>query len=194
MEDNARPVTGVFERRVDEGRLDIGRHRFHKARGHVDLDGCGEERPTGLVLGTQWAFVARRHPWRLAIVSLCDRDALSPAVTAWADDATAVLKGVPATQHVVGPNHSIGNLGLRRMLDPESLQAFVPLPWPTSFDVPGHLLDDDVFVAPELTFLAVDHYEAGFDPALGLLTAWRGFIDGEVALSLTLSQLTAVED
>jgi len=155
MEDNARPVTGVFERRVDEGRLDIGRHRFHKARGHVDLAGSEEE---------------------------------------WADDATAVLKGVPATQHVVGPNHSIGNLGLRRMLDPESLQAFVPLPWPTSFDVPGHLLDDDVFVAPELTFLAVDHYEAGFDPALGLLTAWRGFIDGEVALSLTLSQLTAVED
>ncbi len=50
------------------------------------------------------------------------------------------------------------------------------------------------FVAPAFTFLAVDHYEAGFDPALGLLTAWTAFIDGEVALTKTLTQLTAVED
>ena len=127
-------------------------------------------------------------------MSLREPDPLSPAVTAWADDATAVLKGVPAAQHIVGPNHSIGTLGLRRMLNPESLQAFVPPPWPPTFDVPGRLLDDDPFVAPAFTFLAVDHYEAGFDPALGLLTAWTAFIDGEVALTKTLTQLTAVED
>jgi hypothetical protein len=53
------------------------------------------------------------------------------------------------------------------MLDPESLQAFVPLPWPTSFDVPGHLLDDDVFVAPELTFLAVDTMKPASIPPWG---------------------------
>ena len=187
-------LTGVFEWRVDEGLRDVGRRRFHEAGGLPDLARRGAVQRSALRLAVRWAFVARRHPWRLAVVSLRDQDAGSPAVTAWADEATAVLKGAPAAQHVVGPNQSWGNLGLRRMLQPESLTTFVPPPWPASFRIRGDLLDGGPSVAPEFTSLAVDHYEARFDPALGVVTAWTAFIDGAVALHQTLAQLTAVDE
>ncbi len=187
-------LTGVFEWRVDEGLRDVGRRRFHEAGGRPDLVRRGAVQRKALLLAVRWVFVARRHPWRLAVVNLRDQDTGSPAVTAWADDVTAVLKGVPAAQHVVGPNQSWGNLGLRRMLEPESLTTFVPPPWPPSFRIRGDLLEDDSSAAPEFTSLAVDHYEAGFDPALGVVTAWTAFIDGAVALRQTLAQLTAVDE
>jgi hypothetical protein len=106
-------LTGVIHWWADEGLLDMGRRRFHRARGKTVRG--GEALPLGSIHATRHAFAVRRTPWRLAQVSLepadpaaprpgwqtSADDELLPAVVAWADDATAVLKGRPVTQHVV---------------------------------------------------------------------------------------------
>ena len=114
-------------------------------------------------------------------------------MVSWADDATAVLKGDPVEQHVVGPDVTWGDLGLRQMLEPDALATLVGRPWASRFSVSGQLLDPDHGMLPALISLASDHYEVACDPRLDVLTSWSAVIDGEVAQRISLTQLTDVE-
>ena len=185
-------LTGVVEWWADEGLRDVGRRRFHEARGN-DV-GSGDAPPGVRIDVAGSAFAARRVPWRLTELSLgSPDDEVAPAVTSWADEATAVLKGSPAEQHMVGSNERWGDLGLRRMLEPAPLETLVPRPWPAEFRVAGHLLERDFFVLPEFASLATDHYEVMYDADLDVLTMWAAVIDGEVAQRTCLTHLTSVE-
>lgn len=183
-------LTGVVEWWADEGLRDVGRRRFHEAKGRAE--GLGEGLPRGT---TEWrgrVFAAQRLPWRLTEISLGSSDSAYPAVVSWADNATAVLKGSPAEQDVVDPNTTWGDLGLRRMLTPAALGRLVAQPWPTQFRVAGHLLEQGTPVLPQLASLATDYYDVVYDAGLGVLTSWSAVIDGEVAQRISLTQLTAV--
>ena len=192
-------LTGVIEWWADEGLRDIGRRRFHQAKGkHVSADGL----PRGSIDATRHAFVVRRAPWRLAQVSLDvtgtgeggqawrPADETPRVVVSWADDATAVLRGDPATQHVVPTDESWGDSGLRRMLEPGPLEALVPKPWGPLLTVDGELLEHDAFLLPAFVSLAANHYEAAYNDELDVLTAWTAYIDGEPAQRQTLTHLT----
>ena len=50
-----------------------------------------------------------------------ERDESSFPVVAWADDAVVALGGQPAKPIPLGPNETLGDLGLRQMLEPEQL-------------------------------------------------------------------------
>ena len=63
------------------------------------------------------------------------------AVVAWADSSTAVLKGNPAQQVLVGPDESWGDLVLGQMLRPHSLDVLVPPPWQGQFRINGAALE-----------------------------------------------------
>jgi len=182
-------LTGVVEWWADEGIRDLGRGRFHASRGHKT---GGPPLPEGSIWTKRSAFVARRRPWRLAWVALGPVDEGDAAVLAWADEATAVLVGEPASQHVVGPNETWGDLGLRRMLEPGPLEVFVPKPWSENLRIEGRLLEDDMTVVPEFVSLATDHYEATYDPQLEILTSWSAFMDGKVAWRQALSNVVSV--
>jgi hypothetical protein len=47
---------------------------------------------------------------------------VTPAVAAWADQATAVLQGNPAQQRWVRDNETSGDLSLRPLLEPDALR------------------------------------------------------------------------
>jgi hypothetical protein len=182
-------LTGVIEWWSDEGLRDIGRLRYHRSRQSVrERDGV----PRGTVDTSRAAFVAKRSPWRIAQVALGLPNETSPDVVAWADEATAVLTGSPASQHLVPPNESWGDHGLRRMLNPTPLETLVAKPWPATFRVEGHLLERDMSLLPELVSLATDYYEATYDAELDVLTSWTSFIDGESAHRQTLTHLTDI--
>lgn len=179
-------LAGQFEWWADEALRNLGRRRYYAARGRVVAE---EERGPALAMEVRpVAFVAQRSPWRLARIALQPQPD-EAAIVAWADDATAVLAGSPATLRVLGPNETWGDLGLRRMLDPERLEALVPQPWSATFRVDGALVDGDLSVVPELVSLSADHYEAAYDAALGVLTRWTAVIDGEVAARHELRDL-----
>jgi hypothetical protein len=140
------------------------------------------------------AFIAQREPWRLTEVTLPDvPESTAPVIASWADEATAVLRGKPAEQHVVAANESWGDLGVRAMLKPDGLRQLVPEPWPERFVVDGPLLEDDPTLLPELFSVSTDRYEVVFDPSREILTSWAAIIDGEVAQRITLSRLTALD-
>lgn len=185
-------LTGAVEWWADEGRRDVGRRRFHAARGKEYGPEEVNSRGPVDVHQVRAVFAARRVPWRLAEVWLDSRDD-RPAVVSWADEATAVLKGNPAQQHTVEANESFGDLELRRMLEPEALETLVPRPWPAQFRVAGHLLEQDHFLLPGLISLACDHYEVSYDADLDALTTWIAVIDGEAAQRISLTHLTSVE-
>jgi hypothetical protein len=110
----------------------------------------------------------------------------------WADDATAVLMGNPAAQHLVPSNESWGDSGLRRMLEPGPLEALVPRPWGSLLTIDGELLELDTLLLLEFVSLAADHYEAAYDDELDALTSWTAFIDGEPAQRQALTHLTVI--
>jgi hypothetical protein len=103
-----------------------------------------------------------------------------------------VLKGSPATQHLVPPSESWGDSGLRQMLVPARLEGLVARPWGPQLTVADQLLERDTFVLPEFVSLAADHYEATYDAKLDVLTTWTAFIDGEAAQRQTLTHLCAI--
>jgi hypothetical protein len=182
-------LAGAVEWWADEGLREVGRRRFHEARGTVSSDVA----PLGSVDRVRAVFVAQRRPWRLSEVALdTTNDEVTPAVASWADDATAVLKGGPARQHVVGPNESWGDLGVRQMLVPTALEVLVSKPWTAEFRVPGEVLERDMSVLPEFVSLGTDHYEVSYDGDLDVLTAWTAVIDGTAAQRLVLSQTTSL--
>lgn len=183
-------LAGAVEWWADEGLRDVGRRRFHEARGKgVSSDAA----PLGTVDRVRAVFVAQRRPWRLSEVALdTTNDEVTPAVASWADEATAVLKGSPARQHVVGPEESWGDLGVRQMLVPTALEVLVPKPWTAEFRVPGEVLERDVSVLPEFVSLGTDHYKVSYDADLDVLTAWTAVIDGAAAQRLVLSQTTSL--
>jgi hypothetical protein len=191
-------LTGVIDSWADEGLRDVGRRRFHEARGKQ----VGGGLPRGSIDASRHAFVVRREPWRLAQVSLAVTDADVPpwqlasdspgVVVSWADDATAVLRGSPAAQHHVPANESWGDSGLRSMLEPEPLEALVARPWDREMTVDGQLFEPGAWILPDLVSLTADRYEAIYDEELDALTSWTAFIDGEVARRQTLTQLTVI--
>ena len=179
-------LAGQFEWWADEARRDLGRRRYHAARGRVFAE---EEPGETLAVDTRRvAFIVQRSPWRLGQIAL-GPEFNEAAIVAWADDATAVLAGSPATLRVLGPNETWGDLGLRRMLEPARLEAHVPRPWAATFRVDGALVDGDLSAVPELVSLSTDHYEAAYDAALGVLTQWTAVIDGEVVARHELRDL-----
>ena len=100
------------------------------------------------------AFIAQREPWRLTEVTLLEvPESTAPVIASWADEATAVLQGKPAEQHVVAPNENWGDLCVGIMLKPNALHRLVPEPWPERFAVDGPLLEQDPALLPELLFL-----------------------------------------
>jgi hypothetical protein len=194
-------LTGVIDWWADEGLRDVGRRRFHLAMGKQVGAGL---LPRGSIDASRHAFVVRHHPWRLAQVRLdvadSDADGQTGQLTAnapgvvvsWADDATAVLSGSPASQHVVPANESWGDFGLRSMLEPGPLETVVAKPWGRLVTIDGQLLETDSFILPELVSLTASHYEATYDADLDALTSWTAFIDGEVAHRQSLTQLTVI--
>jgi hypothetical protein len=181
-------LTGVVEWWADEGLRDIGRLQRAGARSAPE-----HRTPSGTIDSTRAAFVAQRDPWRLSEITLGPHDdPATPAVTSWADNATAVLTGIPARQHVVGPNETWGDLTVRRMLDPAALQSLVAKPWASRFEIPGELLERDITVVPELVTLASDRYEVTYNRELGILVTWTANINGAVAQRTSLTRLTTV--
>ena len=185
-------LSGVVEWWADEGLRDAGRRRFHESRGR---DRSAEELlPRGSIDQETAAFVARRAPWRLALVTVQAASSRAQAeVVSWADDATVVLHGSPASGRVLTANESWGDLGARRLLCPDRLEQVIARPWPPRFDLDGHLLEQDMSVLPELVSLGTDHYEVTYDPKLDVLTSWTAFLDGEVAARQQLRHLTRVD-
>jgi hypothetical protein len=181
-------LTGLCEWWADEGIRDIGRARFHRARG---AQGSGAPRPPGTVDRSRVAFVARRDPWRLAQLQI-GPSAAGPTVVAWADEATVLLSGSPAEARILGPRQSYGDLALRRMLHPAPLETLVPRPWSSRLRIDGELLERDHSVLPELLSLAADFYRSTYDADLDVLTGWTAYIDGEAANRILLSHLTDV--
>jgi hypothetical protein len=184
-------LSGVVERWADEGLREVGRSRRV-------LDAGGTPHAQRIARGTldivRAAFIAQREPWRLTEVTLLEvPESTSPAIASWADEATAVLRGKPAEQHLVAPNESWGDLCVRIMLKPHALRQLVPEPWPERFVVDGRLLEHDPSLLPELLSWSTDRYEVVFDPGQEILTSWTATIDGEVAQRITLSRLTALD-
>ena len=184
-------LSGVVEWWADEGLRDVGRRRFHESRGGGRS--AGEPLPRGSIDLETAAFVAQRIPWRLALVTVQGSSPAQAEVVAWADDATVVLHGSPASGRVLTPNESWGDLGARRLLCPDPLERVAARPWPRRFDVAGHLLEQDMSVLPEFVSLGTDHYEVTYDPELDVLTSWTAFLDGEVAARQQLRHLTRVD-
>lgn len=184
-------LTGVLEWWADQGLLNIGRRRFHKAQGRMAFEGATSTAGIELM---RFAFAARRVPWRLTAVSLgAPDDKGPPAVVSWADDATAVLKGNPAESQLVGPNYPSGSWGLRRMLEPGKLETLIPKPWPARFELAGHLLEQDMFLLPEFVSLASDSYEVTYGAELDILTMWAAIIDGDVAQRISLEHVASMD-
>jgi hypothetical protein len=187
--------TGVIEWWSDEGLRDVGRNRYHQAVGHNVRSGSSA---IGTLAFQRRAFVAHRSPWRLAQVSLEEdytyaNDEDSVPVVAWADDAVVALRGTPATPFPLGPNTTLGNLGLRQMLEPEPLEQLTPRPWPIEMRLDGCLLERDMFILGAFISLGTHHYEATYEPELDVLTSWKAYIDGELAQRITLTFLTSIE-
>ncbi|HEU4973718.1 MAG TPA: hypothetical protein VFT50_01410 [Baekduia sp.] len=183
-------LAGIVEWWADEGRRDVGRRRFHEETGPT---GCPGPAPPHVIDHIRAAFVAQHQPWRLIEMSLPSKNPLiTPFVVSWADEATAVLRGDPAKQHVVRPNESHGDLGAQRMLNPSALETLVPKPWTARFVVPGDLLELDVSVLPELVTLGADHYEVNYDRDLDILTTWTAIIDGAPAQRVSLREVTSL--
>ena len=189
-------LTGVVEWWADEGLRDIGRMRFHRDKGHNLRDGPPE--PRGTIALERHAFVARRSPWRLAQVSLEEdypygHEETSCPVVAWADDAVVALRGQPATQVQLRPNETLGDNGLRSMLEPEPLEEVLPRPWPTEIQLGGNVLEPDLVILPAFISLGADHYEATYEPDLDVLTSWNAYMDGGLAQRIALTSLTAIK-
>ncbi len=183
-------LTGVVEAWSDEGLRDVGRGRYHEARGKIVS--AGEMAARGRSNHGRAVFAAQRVPWRLTEILLgSPNDGVYAEVVSWADDATALLRGNPAQQQLVGPNESVGSV-LRRMLEPGALEALVPKPWGAEFRVSGDVLERDMSVLPEFVSLASDHYEVSYDAEFDVLTRWAAMIDGEVAHERTLFHLAEV--
>lgn len=105
--------------------------------------------PIGTVDQAFAAFIAHREPWRASEITLIT-NGTGPVIASCADDATAVIEGVPAQQHVVASNESWGDLGLYRMLNPSWLERLVPKPWPADLSIAGESLEKDTEAPPEL--------------------------------------------
>lgn len=181
-------LTGVVEWWSDEGLRDLGRARFHERRGRHRSG--GDLLPRGSIDQHTAAFVARRTHWRLAVVTTDATSATQADVVAWADDATVVLHGSPASGRVLTPNESWGDLGARRLLCPGRLEQLIARPWPLRFTLEGSILEEDMGVLPEFVTLASDHYEITYDADLDVLTSWTAFIDDEPAARQQLRHLT----
>jgi hypothetical protein len=172
-------LAGVVELWADEGLCEVGRQRGHQAR---DKRLRSREILPGRIKSTRAAFVARRTPWRMAQLSLDEPESeLSVAVAAWADDATAVLRGNPAMHYAMGPNQTWGDSGLRSMLEPSTMEEVVSTPWSARFRLDGGLLEQSTHLVPELVVLGADHYDVIYDRELRLITRWEAIIDDHSA-------------
>lgn len=183
-------LTGVVECWSDEGLRELGRRRFQERRGRP-LTG-GALLPRGSIEQHTAAFVARRNPWRLALVTIAATGSEADVV-AWADDATVVLHGDPASGRVLTQNESWGDLGARRLLCPDPLEQFIARPWPLRFNLDGNTVEANMGVLPEFVTMATDHYEITYNAELDVLTSWTAFIDDEVAARQELRQVTRVD-
>jgi hypothetical protein len=79
------------------------------------------------------------------------------------------------------------------MLKPELLETLVPKPCPATFQVPGHLLEQDLTLLPELVSLATDYYEIVYNDELAILGTWTAIIDCSAAQRVSLMNLAAVD-
>lgn len=184
-------LSGVVEWWAEEGLRDLGRRRRALNAGRTPN---AQQIARGTLDIVRAAFIAQLEPWRLTEVTLLEvPESTAPVIASWADNATTVLRGKPAEQHVVAPNESWGDLCVAVMLKPAALRQLVPGPWPERFVVDGPLLEHDPTLLPELLSWSTDRYEVVFDPSREILTNWTAIIDGEVAQSITLSQLEELD-
>lgn len=138
-------------------------------------------------------FAARRQPWRLTEVLIEDAGTtLTPQVAAWADDAVAILMGIPARSHVVVQGESWGDFSVRSLLSPSALEAIFAPPWPSRFALPGDLLERDVTAIPDLITRGADQYDVTYNLDLGIITSWSAIIDAETAQRISLVHVTSV--
>src|SRR3954452_11754953 len=136
------------------------------------------------------AFLAQKSPWRLAELTIHATDPeATPAVATWADNATAVLRGTPAAQHVVASNEVWGDLGLHHLLDTRRIEALAPKPWGAQFEINGDAAARVAEIAPELVAMGAERYRATYDSSLDVLTQWVAARDGQAVHELTLSEL-----
>ena len=195
-------ISGVVDWWADEGLRDLGRCRRALADGRIP-------NPQRIARGTldffRAAFIAQRDPWRLTEVILLEHrdpwrltdgtlleapESPAPVIASWADEATAILRGKPAEQHVVAAKESWGDFCVRVMLNPNALSQLVPEPWSDRFELDGPLLEHDPSILPGLFSCSTDRYEITFDPGREILMSWTAIIDGAVAQRVTLSRLT----
>jgi hypothetical protein len=186
---NWKVLAGLVEWSWDEALRDLGRQRFH-GQVHADPPYSGQSS----VETDRAGFLVQRHPWRLALLGVEGRMRGSTLID-WGSNfnmAIDLLDGL-LTQEVVGPHDSVGDRGLRRMLEPTSLEKLIPKPWPDQFTLEGQALTEDMFVAPDLVTLGSDSYNVTCDPELGVLLTWQAMIEGQVAHSQTLRAITLLD-
>jgi hypothetical protein len=178
-------LAGVIEYWAEEGLRHIGR-----------LRAAGSSKTSAVPIGTVdqeiAAFIAHREPWRASEITLMT-NGTGPVIASWSDDATAVIEGVPAQQHIVASNESWGDLGLYRLLNPSWLERLAPKPWPADLSIAGESLEKDTDAAPELFTASTSRYHVAYDPALDIITQWTATIDGAVASRFSLTHLNTLE-
>jgi len=178
-------LAGVIEYWAEEGLRHLGRLR---ANGSSETSVV----PMGTVDQAFAAFVAQREPWRASEITLIT-NGTGPVIASWADDATAVIDGVPAQQHVVASNESWGDLGLYPLLNPSWLERLVSKPWPAEFRITGESFKQEQDAALELSSASVSHYDIVYDSALGIITQWAATIESAVASRFSLTQLQTLQ-
>lgn len=181
-------LSGECEWWADEGIRDVGRARFHQARG-TELSSA--QTPLGTIEFSRIAFQVRRGS-RLVQMHVAGSDG-TPDLEAWADEVSSVLFDArPLEAGARGVHASLSHGWLWSMLHPAPLEGVVPKPWFSQIRIEGHLLEPPTCsVFPAFVSLAADFYEATYDADLDVLTAWTAYIDGAAAhrLRISLSQL-----
>lgn len=186
-----RLLSGSAEWFWDETLREVGRRRFHAQR---NLEIVRSEASTIFPQQRDRAgFLFQRDPWRLALFGI-EGHLSGSTLIHWGRAFNLNVDLVDGTliQQVVGPEDSANDHGLRRMLEPSSLEQLVPTPWPDEFTIEGHALEANMFVAPELVSLSTDYYTVTYDRELGVLMSWQSIIDGHVAQSLTLNAIAVL--
>ena len=88
---------GTFAYDADEAQSEIGRKRFHRAKGRDSSDKSGSAESGRYFV--RFAFAALREPWRLTVTDAghSDIDERDVAIASWADGVTALIAGSPAS-------------------------------------------------------------------------------------------------
>jgi hypothetical protein len=156
-------LSGLFTARYDEALTELGRSIYHGKE--IPSDSLPSESPSVVV---RYLFGVLANPWRLAFVNLLiDNDDTHPAFA--------------STDESVRDDWQV-----QALLDPSPLTEVVDLPEAGTFRIPGPSVEADLALVPALVVLSSDYYEAEMNQDLGILTSWRAFIRGRLAVEFTV--------